>query len=102
MATYDELLLASEDPGLNKRIRVSCVIAADTICNELVSVTNHTNRMLWAKAVFQNPVAESQRMLWAVLAQNKSATLAQITGATDATIQAAVTAAVDRFATGVA
>lgn len=102
MATYDELLLAAENEGLNKRIRVACVIAADAVCNELVSVPNHANRMLWAKSVFQNPTAESQRMLWAVLAQNKAATLAQITGASDATIQTAVTAAVDRFANGVA
>jgi hypothetical protein len=102
MATYDELLLAAEDSGLNKRIRVACVIAADAICNELTSVTNHPNRMLWAKSVFQNPVAESQRMLWAVLAQNKSATLVSITGASDAVVQTAVNLAVDRFATGVA
>jgi hypothetical protein len=100
MATYDELLLASEDASLNKRIRVACIIAAETIRTELGSVTNHTNRMLWAKNVFANPVSECDRMLWAVLAQNKAATLAQITGATDATIQTAVNAAVDVFATG--
>lgn len=100
MATYDELLLAAEDPGLNKRVRVACVIAADTVCSEQVATTNHVNRMIWAKSVFQNPVAEASRMLWAVLAQNKGATLAAITGATDATIQTAVAAAVDRFATG--
>jgi hypothetical protein len=102
MATYDELLLAAEDPGLNKRVRVACVIAADAICNELATATNHANRMLWAKSVFQNPTAEAQRMLWAVLAQNKGATLAAIKGADDATVQAAVNTAVDRFATGVA
>ena len=54
MATYDELLLAAENEALNKRIRVACVIAPDAVCNELVSVTNHANRMLWAKSVFQN------------------------------------------------
>lgn len=102
MATYDDLLLAAEDPGLNKRVRVACVIAADSICNEAAGTTNHVNRMLWAKSVFQNPQAEAQRMLWAVLAQNKAATLAAITGANDATVQAAVNTAVDRFATGVA
>jgi hypothetical protein len=102
MATYDELLLAAEDPGLNKRVRVACVIAADSICNELATVTNHVNRMLWAKSVFQNPQTEAQRMLWAVLAQNKAASLAAIIGANDATVQTAVNTAVDRFATGVA
>lgn len=102
MATYDELLTAAEHEGLNKRVRVACVIAADAICNELATVTNHINRMLWAKSVFQNPQSEAQRMLWAVLAQNKAATLAAITGANDAAVQTAVNNAVDRFATGAA
>lgn len=102
MATYDELLLAAEDAGLNKHIRVACVIAAEAIRTEVTGTANHANRMLWAKAVFQNPGAEAQRMVWAVLAQNKSATLAAITGASDATVQTAVNAAVDVFAIGVA
>lgn len=100
MATYDELLVAAENEALNKRIRVACIIAAETVRTELPAVTNHANRLLWAKNVFANPVSESERMLWAVLAQNKAATLVQITGATDATIQTAVNAAVDVFATG--
>jgi len=100
MATYDELLSAAEHPGLNNKIRVACVVAAETVRTEAGSTTNHANRMLWAKAVFLNPVTEAQRMLWAVLAQNKTATLAQITGATDATVQTAVNNAIDVFATG--
>lgn len=62
MATYDELLLAAEDAGLNKKIRVACIIAAEAIRTEVVGATNHANRMLWAKAVFQNPPAEATRM----------------------------------------
>lgn len=100
MATYAELLVAAENPDLNNRIRVACIVAAETIRTELPSVTNHANRMVWAKAVFANPVSEAQRMLWAVLAQNRTATLSQLTGATDATVQTAVNAAVDVFATG--
>lgn len=102
MATYDELLLAAEDAGLNKKIRVACIIAAEAIRTEVVGATNHANRMLWAKAVFQNPPAEATRMVWAVLAQNRTATLAAIVGASDATVQTAVSAAVDVFAIGVA
>lgn len=100
MATYDELLLAAENGTLRNRIRVACVVAAEAIRTELTSVTNHANRLVWAKAVFANPQYEAERMLWAVLAQNRTATLAQITGANDATIQTAVNAAVDVFATG--
>lgn len=101
MATYAELLTASENSTLNQKIRVACIIAAEAIRTESGATTNHANRLVWAKAVFANPNAEAQRMLWAVLAQNKDATLAAITGATDAAVQTAVNAAVDVFATGV-
>lgn len=101
MATYDELLLASEDAGLNNKIRVACFIAAESVRTEVNTTTNHTNRMLWAKRVFENPESEAKRMIWAVLAQNKTATLAQIVGAADATVQSAVAAAIDVFANGV-
>lgn len=101
MATYAELLTASENSTLNQKIRVACIIAAEAIRTESGATTNHANRLIWAKAVFANPAAEAQRMLWAVLAQNKDATLAAITGATDAAVQTAVNAAVDVFATGV-
>lgn len=100
MATYQELLTAAENPDLNNRIRVACIVAAETIRTELVGVTNHANRMIWAKAVFANPGAEAQRMMWAVLAQNRALALAALTGANDAAVQAAVNAAVDVFATG--
>lgn len=100
MASYDELLIASEDPGLNKKVRVACIIAADTVRTEATSVTNHSNRLIWAKAVFQAPDAEAKRMLWSVLAKNKAFTLAQIIAATDGTVQTAVDSSVDTFATG--
>lgn len=98
MAIYTDLLIASENPTLNLKIRVACFIAAETVRNEVVTTPNHANRLLWAKNVFLNPGQESQRMLWAVLAQNKSFTLAQITGASDAQVQTAVDACVDIFA----
>jgi hypothetical protein len=54
--------------------------------------------MEWARSVLQGPDAEAQRMLWAVLAQNRAFTQAQITGADDATVQGAVNAAIDLLA----
>lgn len=100
MATYAELLTASENPTLNGKIRVACIIAAEAVRVESGATANHANRLIWAKAVFANPLQESQRMLWAVLAANQGATLAQITGASDSTVQTAVNAAIDVFATG--
>jgi hypothetical protein len=100
MATYAELFdLRSNSPLLN-RIMVACIVAAETIRGEDGGTANHANRLLWAKAVFANPDAEASRMMMAVLAQNKDATIGQITGATDAAVQTAVDAAIDVFATG--
>jgi hypothetical protein len=98
MATYAELLTASQSDALRQKVRVACVIGAEKVRTEVATVTNHEKRMAWAKSVYANPEAESNRMVWAVLAQNAAFTLAQITGASDALVQSAVDAAVDVFA----
>jgi hypothetical protein len=100
MASYDELFSLQNDSGLKNRVQVACIVAAETIRGEDGGTANHANRLLWAAAVFQNPSQEANRLFWAVLAANKDATAAQITGATDAAVQANVDAAVDLFATG--
>jgi len=98
MATYAELLTASVDAPLNDKIRVACVVAAETVRTEPAATANHVERVKWAQKVFHDPNSEASRMIWAVLAQNRAATLAQITGASDATVQTAVDAAVNVFA----
>jgi hypothetical protein len=98
MATYAELLTAAGNDALRQKVRVACIIAAEKVRTELGTVTNHAGRLAWAKAVFANPEAEGNRMIWAVLAQNVAATSAAILGATDALVQTAVDAAVDVFA----
>lgn len=100
MATYAELLTASENATLRNKMRVAVVIAAEKVRTESGATANHANRLAWAKAVFADPDGAARSMMWPVLAQNAAATLAQITGATDATVQTAVDAAVDVFATG--
>src|SRR5690349_5644345 len=100
MATYTELFDLRANSALKNKIAVACVVAAEAIRVEAGATTNHANRLVWAKAVFAAPDREAERMLMAVLAQNKDATVVQITGATDATIQTAVNNAVDVFATG--
>lgn len=87
MATYDELLKASEDPGLRIRVRVACIIAADNI---RANVSATTPQKDWAKAVFDNPIRASEQVLWSALAQNRAATFAAIIAANDASIQSAV------------
>jgi hypothetical protein len=98
MATYFELLTASENTDLRKKVKVACFVAAEAIRTENTGTTNHAARLTWAKGVFENPDRESNRMVWAVLAQNAAATYAAIIGATDAAVQTAVNNAVDVFA----
>lgn len=99
MATYAELLtIATTSDVFRQKVRVACVIAAEAVRTELGTVTNHALRLVWAKAVFANPEAEGNRMVWAVLAQNAAFTAAQLTGASDATVLNAVMTAIDVFA----
>jgi hypothetical protein len=100
MASYDELLQAATDDGLRRKIRVAVIVAAETIRTELPSVPNNANRLLWAKATFENPEQSAAKIIWPVLAQNRASTLAAILTANDATVQTAVDAAVNVFATG--
>jgi hypothetical protein len=100
MATYAELFELRNNSDLRNRVAVACIVESEAIRTEPATTSNHNNRMAWAKAVFENPDREADRMMWAILAQNKSATPAQITGAPDATVQTAVHNAVDVFATG--
>ena len=100
MATYAELLTASEDAGLRRKIRVAIVVAAEVIRTEATNGPNNANRRKWAREVFQNPAASIDAMVWAVLAANRAATVETILAASDATVQGAVNAAVDVFAQG--
>lgn len=100
MATYTELFGLNNNSDLRNKITVACIVAAEKIRVEVDTAPNHANRLTWAIAVFANPAHEAERLTWAVLAQNRTAQVADITGASDATIQTAVDAAVNVFATG--
>lgn len=100
MATYFELLTAAENSDLSRRIRVAVIVAAEKIRTESGATPNNANRRAWARETFLDPDTAAKRIMPAVLAQNRAATLAQIVGANDADVQTAVDAAVDVFATG--
>jgi hypothetical protein len=100
MATYFELLTAAGNDDLNRRIRVAVIVAAEKIRTESAATPNNANRLIWARETFLSPDTAAARILPAVLAQNRAATLAAIIGADDATVQTAVDAAVNVFATG--
>jgi hypothetical protein len=101
MATYTELIdIANTAVGdsLRQKIRVAVVVAADVIRQEASTVPNNANRLVWAKVAITNPDQEARKMLWAVLAQNRTFTVTQITGAGDTEVQTAVNAAVNLLA----
>lgn len=98
MATYAELLSASTDQTLGDKIMVACVVSAETIRTESTATPNHTERLKWAQKVFFDPGGVRNQMVWAVLAQNRAFTSAQILAATDSATQTAVDAAVNVFA----
>lgn len=100
MATYAELFSLRNNSDLRNKVTSAVIIAAETVMNELDTVPNHANRLIWAKGVFANPRTETDRMFMAVLAANKDASVAQIEGATDAAIQTNVDDHIDLFADG--
>ena len=100
MATYTELNNESLDGNLYIKVKVACFIAASAVTAESSTTANHSNRMLWAKQVYESPDREATRMLWAVLAANSGAALSAIQAATDAQVQTAVSSNIDVFANG--
>jgi len=100
MATYEELYNLRTDSALKNKVTTACIMAAETVMNELITVDNHDNRLLWAKGVFANPSAEANRMFMAILAANAAVDVAVIQSATDAAIQANVDDHIDLFADG--
>lgn len=100
MATYEELRALFSKDDLRNKIEVACIIAAEAVRVEPPGTENHTNRMVWAKRVFENPRMIAEYMLMALLAANKDSTVADITTASDSAIQVRVNAVVDVFADG--
>lgn len=95
MATYADLHdLASSGTiaTLRKQIRVAITIKANTIAK---SASPTTPAKEWSKQALANPQSYEQVVLNYVLADNASATTAQIAAATDTQVQTAVNAAVD-------
>ena len=101
MAAYEEIhALFTGESALRNRVQVAVIVAAEAIRSEDGATENHANRLIWAASAFENPTGMANRLLMAVLAANKDATVEQITGASDAAVQSNVNAAIDLFATG--
>ena len=92
MATYLELHGLVGNSNLQDKISVATTIAAFNISEE---VTPLAARKAWAAKVLSDPVCEARCVLRYVLAANSGLTESQITGESDAAIQAKVNDVVD-------
>lgn len=100
MATYAEMFDIASKNLIRDKVTVAVAMQAEVIRNELGTVTNHANRLIWAKTALIAPHEMASKIMWAIVVQNAAFTSAQITGASDAAVLAAVAATVDLFATG--
>ena len=100
MATYQELFGILNNSELRNKITVAVGVAADTIWAEDAGTENHANRLLWAKAAYENPQRAAEQIMWSVIIANRGQSVANILAAPDAAIQTNVDAVVNLFATG--
>lgn len=100
MATLAERFDLQNNSAFLNKITSAIAEQADVIRLENINTPNHANRMLWAKQAFTNPEAVAKTMIWGIISANRTATSAQILGATDTAIVNAVAALVDVYATG--
>lgn len=100
MATYAELYDLTNDSNLINRTAMAVADIAKDISAEAGTVTNHANRLIWAKQAFQNPRAKAPEMLTVALVSNKGLTPANIQAVTDVNLKTAIAGVVDLFATG--
>ena len=98
MASYLELQSLFNDNDLTLRIRAATVIAA----NDLLSGTPTANDRAFASAAFSDPTGIGKKVLMAVLAANKDASVTQIQGATDDAIQINVDAVIPSLVSALA
>lgn len=97
MATYAELYDLNSNSPLRNKIGVAATIRAA----EIVALSSPTNAEIsWAAKCLNNPAAEAVRLMPYVLAANAAATSAQITSATDQTIQTAVNTEINKLIAG--
>jgi hypothetical protein len=99
MASYDEIYnLSTGDVLLNRAVVAVLKISDYIITTEGAGVTNHANRLIWAKAALQDPKTKAKQMQWAVLSNGD--VQSQGVSVSDATIQYIIEVKLDLFATG--
>ena len=97
MASYMELFALRQNSDLQDKIAVAVAKKAQTL---LDGGTLTAAAVAWSLEAIQNPKGKADALINYVLVKNSDLTTAQIVGASDADIQAAVGAAVDVLISG--
>lgn len=98
MASYAELFdLLTRDGALMSRTSIALLVAADAI---RANVSATVAQQKWATAVLSNPRAYAPSALALALVQNRNLSVAQLTSASDASLQSAVDGAVTMLVAG--
>ena len=96
MATYLELANKLGDQDLLKRCAVALIVVAEGVKDSAladddgVNLNTPANR-LWARYVLDRPMEEARKVLSLLLADNKDASLQQIDGVSDESLQTLIT-----------
>ena len=99
MASYTDLYDIRQDSVLINRVSIAVAIKAQTYIDGATPTADELN---WAAKVLplNGGRTEAEKLLQYLLASNNTAAIAAITGASDATIQTAVDAAVNALVGG--
>lgn len=98
MATYAELRDVFSDATYRNKIQAAIVDAAQGVLLEADGTANHANRLKYAFHVLANAQSEAEKLAAAILLKNKSFTVSQITGASDAAALTEINAFYNEFA----
>ena len=97
MATYQELYNLTSDQSLIAKVTMAVAVVAEEIRLEDIATPNHAGRLQWVRSAMLNPDGEARKLLWSMLAQNRTLTVEQIQGAPDEDIKSAVNTALVMF-----
>lgn len=92
MATLTELVTLFSDSALRNRVTAAAIIKAQAT---LANVAAPAGRKAWAETCLASTGNTVDLLFKYIIAQNATAELSAITGASDANVQTAVNAAID-------
>ena len=98
MASYLELRGLFNDGDLNNRVEVAAIIAA----KDLLAGSPTAADRAFSYSVFSSPKTMAEKILMSVLAENKSASVANIQASTDGALQSNVDAVIPSLVSALA